>query len=252
MANITETETWDDGVYQLETTDPVEGGADGVDNAPHKNLANRTLWLKNNKADKNGNAANKFKVANATATDEAVSKLQMENFVNGQTNFVEKKKDVSGDIDLALTGGIYAYSSSLTSLPSGAGTAGSLFVSQGINTTVRNQLLISSNGNMFFRYGDNGGWSSWEQLVGKSDFVQSLATEGCQKLPSGLILQWGVTTSGTSGIETFPIAFPNACFGVQITNNSTNNSGYVSTFSTTNFSWSNLEVVVNRYFAIGY
>lgn len=46
MANVTEAATWDAGVYQLETTDPVTGGANGVDNAPHKNLANRTLWLK--------------------------------------------------------------------------------------------------------------------------------------------------------------------------------------------------------------
>jgi len=37
-------------------------------------------------------------------------------------------------------------------------------------------------------------------------------TNGYQKLPSGLIIQWGAgsTTSGTGSI-TFPIAFPNAC-----------------------------------------
>ncbi len=46
MANIEEIENWEEGIYQLETTDPVVGGADGVDNTPHKNLANRTLWLK--------------------------------------------------------------------------------------------------------------------------------------------------------------------------------------------------------------
>lgn len=46
MANVTEAAAWDAGVYQLETTDPVTGGPNGVDNTPHKNLANRTLWLK--------------------------------------------------------------------------------------------------------------------------------------------------------------------------------------------------------------
>lgn len=46
MANITETATWDAGVYQIEETDPVQGGPNGVDNAPHKNLANRTKYLK--------------------------------------------------------------------------------------------------------------------------------------------------------------------------------------------------------------
>lgn len=46
MANLTETSTYDAGVYQLETTDPVTGGSSGVANSPHKNLANRTNYLK--------------------------------------------------------------------------------------------------------------------------------------------------------------------------------------------------------------
>ena len=46
MANLPETATYDAGVIQLETTTPVEGGADGASNAPLKNLANRTTWLK--------------------------------------------------------------------------------------------------------------------------------------------------------------------------------------------------------------
>lgn len=46
MANLTEVVQFDAGVYQLETTDPVQGGANGVSNAPLKNLANRTAYLK--------------------------------------------------------------------------------------------------------------------------------------------------------------------------------------------------------------
>ena len=46
MANINESVAWEEGIYQLETTDPVQGGPDGVDNLPHKHLANRTAWLK--------------------------------------------------------------------------------------------------------------------------------------------------------------------------------------------------------------
>jgi hypothetical protein len=46
MANLAETITYDVGVYQIETTDPVQGGTSGVSNAPQKNLANRTAWLK--------------------------------------------------------------------------------------------------------------------------------------------------------------------------------------------------------------
>lgn len=45
MANLPETSTFDAGVYQLELTDPVQGGASGVDNKPLRNLANRTRYL---------------------------------------------------------------------------------------------------------------------------------------------------------------------------------------------------------------
>ena len=47
MANQPETATYDSGVYQWQTTDPVEGGTGGVANTPLLNLANRTGWLYN-------------------------------------------------------------------------------------------------------------------------------------------------------------------------------------------------------------
>ena len=47
MANLQETARWETGIYQLETSDPVMGGADGIDNRQAKQLGNRTLWLKN-------------------------------------------------------------------------------------------------------------------------------------------------------------------------------------------------------------
>jgi len=46
MAYLPESSTFDPGVYQLETTDPVVGGANGASNAPLKNLTNRTKYLK--------------------------------------------------------------------------------------------------------------------------------------------------------------------------------------------------------------
>ena len=46
MANLNETAQWETGIYQLETSDPVMGGPDGIDNRQAKQLANRTLWLK--------------------------------------------------------------------------------------------------------------------------------------------------------------------------------------------------------------
>lgn len=46
MANITETISYDSGVYLIATTDPVQGGAGGIANMAAQNLANRTAYLK--------------------------------------------------------------------------------------------------------------------------------------------------------------------------------------------------------------
>lgn len=46
MANLQENEAWVDGIYQLETTDPVMGGPDGIDNVQAKQLGSRTKFLK--------------------------------------------------------------------------------------------------------------------------------------------------------------------------------------------------------------
>lgn len=65
------------------------------------------------------------------------------------------------------------------------------------------------------------GGSSWyvvdgvSSLAGSTEFGSSLAANGYQKLPSGLIIQWGTTASTVAAgsvAVTFPIAFPNAAF----------------------------------------
>jgi hypothetical protein len=62
------------------------------------------------------------------------------------------------------------------------------------------------------------------QLRKKTDY--SLDTNGYQKLPSGLIIQWCRVsyTGGASGNSysvsfNFPIAFPNACFSANVSVN---------------------------------
>ena len=46
MANLPETPQWEEGVYQIEVSDPVLGGPDGISNRPAKQLASRTSYLK--------------------------------------------------------------------------------------------------------------------------------------------------------------------------------------------------------------
>ena len=53
MAGLIETPQWEDEIYQLEQTDEVMGGPlpEGIANLQAQQLANRTAYLDENKAD---------------------------------------------------------------------------------------------------------------------------------------------------------------------------------------------------------
>ena len=69
-------------------------------------------------------------------------------------------------------------------------------------------LTIESNGVNWYAVGGTA------NLKNSVQFGASLASSGYQKLPSGLIIQWGgVTTSAASDVTiTFPFTFPTGCF----------------------------------------
>ncbi|WP_435890432.1 gp53-like domain-containing protein, partial [Escherichia coli] len=58
------------------------------------------------------------------------------------------------------------------------------------------------------------------QIPDMSSFSGSIASKGYQKLPGGLIIQWGAGDAGTGYVGStgnemnFPIAFPSQCFQV--------------------------------------
>ena len=62
MANLTDSSTWEPGIYQLETGDSVLGGAGGTSNQQAQLLANRTKWLYDQ------NATNVTDISNNTAS----------------------------------------------------------------------------------------------------------------------------------------------------------------------------------------
>jgi hypothetical protein len=97
----------------------------------------------------------------------------------------------------------------------------------------------------------------------------SIASSGYQKLPSGLIVQWGnvagasVGAGSVSGAAvTFPIAFPTSCLAVFPSNGSTGAITYISasagSVTTTGFtfyrgnSFTSAQSVGGSWFAIGY
>ena len=66
------------------------------------------------------------------------------------------------------------------------------------------------------------------------DFEASKTTNGFQKLPGGLILQWGhydAKSSGHTQISiNFPIPFPTACFNMSLTNINKTAANYYNTY----------------------
>lgn len=70
-----------------------------------------------------------------------------------------------------------------------------------------------------------------------ADFQNNFGTAGYQKLPSGLIIQWGVTTSsGTRTYATFPIAFPNTVLSLTYSERSRQDwNTYIVSLSNTGF-----------------
>ncbi len=60
------------------------------------------------------------------------------------------------------------------------------------------------------------------EAVALGQFVNSFATNGYAKLPGGLIIQWGETSTAAGGTYiALPITFPNACINASATNYAT-------------------------------
>jgi hypothetical protein len=84
--------------------------------------------------------------------------------------------------------------------------------------------------------------SNWLVISGVGS-ASLIGSGGWQKLPSGLIIQWGQApcAANTSTTTTFPIAFPNSCLNVAGSGNqaSGNSQAYavVNFKSATNFTW---------------
>ncbi|MCO7612859.1 hypothetical protein NJH83_21755 [Pseudomonas chlororaphis] len=67
MADLPELIEWTAGIYQLETSDPVLAGPDGIDNLQAKQLANRTRWLKDKTDSQGASLASKASKATTLA-----------------------------------------------------------------------------------------------------------------------------------------------------------------------------------------
>lgn len=94
MADLPEKNEWTTGVYQLETSDPVLGGPEGIDNLQGKQLANRTRWLKD-QIERIISGVTSIGVAFKLAT---ARKISVTGAATGSATF-----DGSADVSIAIT-----------------------------------------------------------------------------------------------------------------------------------------------------
>lgn len=94
MADLPESNEWPEGIYQLETSDPVLGGPEGIDNLQAKQLASRTKWLK----DQIGKIIEGVNSVGRAAKLETARALNFKGAATGSGNF-----DGSADTEITLT-----------------------------------------------------------------------------------------------------------------------------------------------------
>lgn len=105
MANVTETPSYDAGIYQIETTDPVLGGPNGIANAQAKGLANRTAFLKQQIDQLNSGQLTPAWIASQDYVQEQLQKLDAKQSVRAATTANITLSGVQTIDDVALTVG---------------------------------------------------------------------------------------------------------------------------------------------------
>lgn len=125
--------------------------------------------------------------------------------------------------------------------PAGSPSANEITIKSGeIITFVNNQTL----------------WYVISCGFGSDSFTVSKGVNGYQRLPSGLIIQWGTNGTSTTGVTSaFPISFPAACLSMVATNDNPSSNFSIATqiLSTSQFTLTSANLTpAARWIAIGY
>ena len=238
VANVKEENRWEEGVYQIEVTDPVVGGADGISNKQAIQLANRTGYLKGEiealKSDASAKLANKRDISDSYSMTETAALIatKLDSAIAEATYF--KKTDKIDAYTKKESDKKFALKDDLPPLATEA--------KEGI-VKLKNSITAKQED-----------VAVTEKAV--SDLVEtkmnSTITDNYVKLPGGFIVQWGKREApNNQGKTIFPIAFPHKCLHVMIsqygsdyaqpTNEqyiaSTDNAGFTRAKNTWSFYW---------------
>lgn len=181
MANLTPYNIFSD-VYQLGTSDPVQGGPGGIANLQAQQLANRTLYLKT-QIESGGIGAN--------------------------------AKEYSGDLDSLFTPGFYIIRSDATNKPaSGFGfllvSGGSSLVENGTNAGCLQIYTSATDQRLYSRVVLEGAPLAWVSYVKKTEFdslnnslIGSVHAFAMATVPDGFLLCNGLAVSRTTYANLF-------------------------------------------------
>ena len=235
MANLPETPQWEEGIYQIEVSDPVLGGPDGISNRQGKQLASRTLYLKQQVEKGGTDLANHIAAADPhtqyapkasptfTGTPTAPTPANSDNSKKlATTEFVAKAL-------AALAGSAPETLDTLKELADALGN------DPNFATTVLNKLAekLAKDQNgadipdpaLFVKNlglkeaAKRGVGTGGNQIPDMNSFPATISSTGSGTslgFANGLIIKHGNTTSGNGpdNAVTFPVAFPSSCIAI--------------------------------------
>ncbi|EOD2496112.1 phage tail protein [Escherichia coli] len=279
MANLPETPQWESGIYQIEVSDPVLGGPDGISNRQAKQLASRTSYLKQ-KVEKSGTDL----AAHIAAVDPHTQYATKASPTFTGTPTAPTPANGDNSKKLATTEFVAKALAALAgSAPETLDTLKELADALGNDpnfaTTVLNKLAekLAKDQNgadipepaLFVKNLGLGEAAKRDVGTGENQipdinsFLSVTGTAGYQKLPSGLIIQWGSATAGvgatgnTGNAINFSVSFPNICHQVVVSYDNGGGkviAGAAGSLTKTNFLMrcdATSGVFVFRWFAIG-
>jgi phage-related tail fiber protein len=243
MADLPEQNEWAAGIYQLETSDPVLGGPDGIDNLQGKQLANRTRWLKD-QIDKIVDGVTNVGKAVRLATARTLS---ITGAGTGSASF-DGSANAAIELTLANSGATAGTYTKVTVNAKGLVTAGAALAAADIPTLSWSKIT-SGKPTTLAGYGVTDAYTksqsdaSAQSIVTQSKATQaqvnageldtvwvspktmkwgfsySFTTNGYIVFPTwllGIAFMWGHAQTNASGVgaTTFPLAFPTACWHV--------------------------------------
>lgn len=180
MANLNEVSTFEAGIYQLETSDPVLGGPGGVSNLQPQQLANRTKYLKDR----------------VDALEAAAPGYATIAYVQAELEKLDHKQSVR----VASTGNLTL---------SGTQTIDGVVTSSGERILVKNQTIGSQNGIYVI---SASGWSRATDANDSAEVTPGLIV-GVEEGTLNGDTRWQLTTNAPIVLATTALVFTNITAG---------------------------------------